>query len=523
MKKLLFILSISLVLFSCTEKKVAKRIILTTTSKEAAENYQEGMFRLDQMEYYEAQVNFKKALELDSNFSMAKIMYNLDNNPALNKKRLLDAYNNRGNLSEMESVIVTAAYEMTVNSDFAKADLMIDSLVKKYPDYYELYLVSADIKNQLNNSEGNLARLKEGLEVNPECYACAQFIPDVHSYNGGGWKVVNLLPVAKRNLEEAEKYYQLAAKIRPKAPATSRMYGNLYRSMGNLDKALEKYEESVTLNVEKTSLLLATYQMIGHVHLNKGEYEKAREYYKKYEVFMNEIQTKYGGELNVNERLALTYLYEKKYDEVIVDLNRLLTIIDAFPPSLNKLDKQMYIEEIKFATYGHSLREEEALASMNKMNNFLLEGQKLKIKNATNKNEINFIENGVKYETLKNDIFFNILFAHYEDAEKQLKQLETVATSLLTINPTAMDLFYEESGRLNLMEGKIKESIDYFTKSTGIDQHLYYYYFYALALKAQGDKVESDKIFTKITKDYFVNWQRAIVKELAKSQLNAGN
>jgi hypothetical protein len=44
-----------------------------------------------------------------------------------------------------------------------------------------------------------------------------------------------------------------------------------------------------------------------------------------------------------------------------------------------------------------------------------------------------------------------------------------------------------------------------------------------LALKAQGDKVESDKIFTKITKDYFVNWQRAIVKELAKSQLNAGN
>jgi hypothetical protein len=73
------------------------------------------------------------------------------------------------------------------------------------------------------------------------------------------------------------------------------------------------------------------------------------------------------------------------------------------------------------------------------------------------------------------------------------------------------------------MQGKIKESIDYFTKSTGIDQHLYYYYFYALALKAQGDKVESDKIFTKITKDYFVNWQRAIVKELAKSQLNAGN
>jgi hypothetical protein len=44
-----------------------------------------------------------------------------------------------------------------------------------------------------------------------------------------------------------------------------------------------------------------------------------------------------------------------------------------------------------------------------------------------------------------------------------------------------------------------------------------------LALKAQGNKPESDKIFTKITNNYFAQWQGAIVGELAKAQLNAGN
>jgi hypothetical protein len=44
-----------------------------------------------------------------------------------------------------------------------------------------------------------------------------------------------------------------------------------------------------------------------------------------------------------------------------------------------------------------------------------------------------------------------------------------------------------------------------------------------LALKAQGNKVESEKIFNKINSVYFVQWQVAIVKELAKAQLNASN
>ena len=527
MKNILSILIISITLLSCEEKKEAKRIPLTSSSKEAVENFNQGEFRQEQLEDNEANAHYKKAFELDSNFALAKINYNNQTDPADNKKRLVDAYNNRAKLSEIESVIVSIKYETTINNDYAKSDLMMDSLIKKYSDYYELYVYSAYIKNKLNNTDGCMNRFKEALKVNPECYAAALSLPDLHSLNGnplGSENYFNMLPLEKRNLDEAEKYFKLAAKIRPKAPATARMYGNLYRTKGDLDKALEKYQESIELNVEKTGLLTLSYMMVGHVYLNKGEYDKSREYYKKSEDFTIEIKHKYGGNPGVSERLALTYLYEKKYDETILEANKLLLKIDSLQtPERNKITNRFSIESIKFATYGHSLKEDEAQASINKLINHRVAYSNDQIKFATNQNEINRIKNSVKSDSLYFDIWFNVLFAHYEEAEKKIKDFEIVSAELLKTDPKAMNHYYSELGHLNLMEGKVKESIENFKKVIGLDDDVYYYYFYALALKAQGNKAESDQIFTNISNNSFVQWQAGIVKNLAKAQLNAGN
>ena len=526
MKYPLFIFCFVLMLFSCAEKKEAKRIPLTSTSKEAIENYNQGIFRHEQLENDEANVYYKKAYELDSNFAFAKINYNKQTDPADNKRRLIDVYNNRAKLSEIESVIVSIRYETSINNDFAKSDLMMDSLIKKYPDYYELYVYSGYIKNKLNNTDGCSNRFKEALKVNPDCYAAALSLPDLHSTNGtpSGAYYFNMFPVEKRNLDEAEKYFKLAAKIRPKAPATARMYGNLYRTKGDLDKALEKYQESETLNTEKSSLLAQSYQMLGHVYLNKGEYDKSREYYKKYEDFGIELRKKFGGNTGVSDRLALTYLYEKKYDETILEANKLLLKIDSLQtPERNKITNRFGIESLKFATYGHSLKEEEAQASMNKLINYRTAYKTDLIKLATNQNEINRIENAVKCDSLYYNIWFNILFAHYEEAEKKIKDFEIASAEQLKADPKAMNHYYDQLGYLNLMEGKVKESIENFKKVIGLEDDVYYYYFYALALKAQGNKAESDQIFTKISNNSFVQWQIGIVKNLAKAQLNAGN
>ena len=522
MKKILFILSLSLVLFSCAEKKAAKRIPLTTTSKEAAEKYQQGVFREEQLESEEANQNFKKALELDSNFAMAKVSYNSAIDPASNKKRLVDAYNNRASLSEIESVIVAAAYETWINSDFTKSDLMMDSLIKKYPDYYELYLLSANIKNKLNKTEDCLQRLKEALEVNPECYDAALTIPNLHSTSGNGTGNFFMLPIKKRNLEEAEKYFKLAAKIRPNAPSTSRMYGNLYRAKGDLDKSLEKYEESITLNVEKTSLLATSYLMVGHISLAKGDYEKSRDFYKK--AVSGTIKGTWSM-VSLSSYEILAFLYEKKYDEAISKSNNLLSRIDTLHESeYMKNNYRQYVEHFKFIIYSHSLKEQETLESLNKVVNYRAEKMKSDIEKAVDKTEITSIQAKKTSQDLSDNILYDILFAHYEDAEKKLKELELVSTEMLKKNPTSLDEFYKLSGYLSLMEGKGNEAIDFYKKvEKGLDEDIYHYYFYGLALKAQGNKIESDQIFTKISNNFFVQWQGAIVKNLAKAQLNAGN
>jgi tetratricopeptide (TPR) repeat protein len=476
------------------------------------------------MENDEGNALFKKALELDSNFALAKINYNNQLNPADNKRRLLEAYNNRTKLSEIESVIVAVKYENTINNDFSKSDLMMDSLIKKYPDYDELYVFSARIKNKLNNIDGSLKRYQEALEVNPACYSAALSIPAFHSSNGNAWNVFNMLPEGKRNLDEAEKYFKLAAKIRPQAPATARMYGNLYRTKGDLDKALEKYQESLSLNKERSSLMGDCYQMLGHVNIFKGDYEKSRDYYRKWNDFRIEMQNKYGGSEMVSDRITLTYLFEKKYDEVIVEANKLLLKVDSVQmPEVNKITTRYSIEQLKFATYAHSLKEEEAFASADKLNSYRVAFKNEQLKVATNQNEINRTENFVKSDSLNIKMWLNIIFAHYEDAEKMVKDFEQVSNEQLKTDPKAMNRYYNQLGYLNLMEGKVKESIDNFKKVIGLEDEIYFYYFYALALKAQGNEAESDKMFTKITNNYFVQWQGAIVRELAKAQLNATN
>ena len=122
MKNILICSAIILSLFSCATKKETKRIPLTTTSKEAAEYFNQGVFRQEQLENDEGNALFKKALELDSNFALAKINYNNQLNPADNKRRLIEAYNNRAKLSEMESVIVAVKYENTINNDHILRD-----------------------------------------------------------------------------------------------------------------------------------------------------------------------------------------------------------------------------------------------------------------------------------------------------------------------------------------------------------------------------------------------------------------
>jgi len=524
MKNLFIGLFIILGLGSCGSKKEVKLIPLTSTSKEAIENYRKAVFSASQMEYDEENQYFKKAFDLDSNFAMAKIMWNNDFKPGDNRRRLIEAYKNRSGLSEIESSIIAAQYENSINNDYKKRIQIIDSLINKYPDYYELYIISADIKERANDAEGALKRYKEALVVNPDCYEAALNIPDLHVYLGNSKRLrsINLLPVKKRNESEALKYFELASKIRPTAASTPRLLGHFYRSKNELDKALSEYQKAVKLNTDSLSIFLAlTYNAIGHVYLLKGDYLKARESYEKF-IHIGALED--TSRIFSPNAIPLSYLYEKKYEEAIEEASKSINKIEKIKKeSINKNFALFGMQTIIYVAYSHSLKEEEALASLEKLNSYRIKNKEIDLANLVDQKQLENIENTDKINSLNLNINHNILFAHYEEAEKQLIELEKMSKEMLKMNPLSMNEFYKFSAHLNLMKGNINESIDFFNKYSGLDQDKYYYYFYALALKAQGNKAESDKIFTQIADESFVVWQNAIVRDLAKAQVNAGN
>ena len=523
MKNLFIGLFIILGLGSCASKKEVKLIPLTSTSKEAIENYRKAVFSASQLEYNEENEYFKKAFDLDSNFAMAKIMWNNDSKPGDNRKRLIEAYNNRAGLSDIESSIIAAQYENSINNDYKKRIQIIDSLINKYPDYYELYIISADIKERANDAEGALKRYQEALVVNPDCYEAALGIPDLHVYIGNTKRLrnINLLPVKKRNESEALKYFELANKIRPNAPSTARMLGNFYRRKNDLDKALSEYQKAVQLTTDSlSSFLTNTYTSIGHVYLLKGDYLKARESYVK-SIHIGALED--TSSIYSTSAIPVSYLYEKKYEEAIEEAMKGINEIEKEKESINKNSSLFQMQNIIYVSYSHSLKEEEALASLEKLNSYRKKNKEINLANLVDQKQLENLENTDKINSLNLNINHDILFAHYEEAEKQLIELEKISKEMLKMNPLSMNGFYKFSAHLNLMKGNINEAIDFFNKYSGLDQDKYYYYFYALALKAQGNKVESDKIFTQIADESFVGWQQAIVRDLAKAQVNAGN
>ena len=84
-----------------------------------------------------------------------------------------------------------------------------------------------------------------------------------------------------------------------------------------------------------------------------------------------------------------------------------------------------------------------------------------------------------------------------------------------------MNELHKFSGYLNLMEGDPYASIDSYSNLTDVvlTADNYHMYFFALAKKAVGESEESEKIFITLANDNFAQWQNAIVKNLAKAQI----
>jgi hypothetical protein len=139
-----------------------------------------------------------------------------------------------------------------------------------------------------------------------------------------------------------------------------------------------------------------------------------------------------------------------------------------------------------------------------------------------NEDQKNRLLTNQKKQGISMQIWYNILFGNYEDARSLINEFKIISESQLSYNPNSMNEFHKYSGYLNLMEGDPEEAIKSYSNlskevMTGDSYHVY---FLALAKKAIGEVEESNLILSELANDNFATWQNAIVKNLAKSQIN---
>ena len=178
----------------------------------------------------------------------------------------------------------------------------------------------------------------------------------------------------------------------------------------------------------------------------------------------------------------------------------------------------------KFLCYSHNQQESESLEEINSYvsyRNDNLENNKESLNSKQYKLQKDNINN--ELETLK--AWHDILFGRYDNARRKLDLVKQYGNSQLSSNNAALYDYNALSGMIYLNEGDFEKAKIEFEKNIGqtigylvLDTE-YFDYFYALALKGTGNNDEASKVLNRIANNNFYGYKRALVRDLAKSQI----
>ena len=510
-------LTFSVALYTATIfAQETKLIPLTTNSEKALELMRTVMANAEEFRGNDNPPLLEEILRLDPNFYYAKT-YNsllLENNTY--RTNLNNAYENRSNVSEIEEKIIEATYQQYINLNTVLADKIIDDLVSKYPDYYQLRLLSADLKNDLMDPYAKDIRYAEILEQNPNSFPALFRRAQLHFPVDND--IVNF-PIEERDLELATSLLLQAASVQPKNPGPQRFLGNVYRGQNNLSMAKQAYESSRLLLGEPdeidfrySNILL----MLGHVETFSGNYKDARKLYDNSIEFLNFRQKPTYFQFPV-----FTYFYERDYEQAIIAFSKMRSEINTSDQDQEwKTENITLMEENIFVSHLHNSNEQGANKSLQQIAGF-------------KRNELNsYLTSGASREQLlalknNNDIYLqelrlwkDIIFGA-SNVEQQLNRLKTLLEKNLAQDPNAMTLYHKYSGYAAIMAGDDQAAIRHYSVISNIemDDDNYHSYFYAIALRGSGDTEKSSAILKRVAENTFATRGAALVQMLAKRQL----
>ena len=499
MNKIFNVVFITIFIFSACSKTSIIELPITTQSPKALEYYKKAMLSEQVGDDFEKRQYLDSALVLDPKFVMALDRYeSLDPIKKREQREMAKSLQNTVTDAEQLMLKIRHAYR-DGNMDDALENSK--SLVKNYSNAYESYVWLGQVQSDRYELDDAITNLKKAIELNPSCYQAYSLLMGHHI--AAGTQV--MLPEEKRDIKLGMKYSDELIRIRGDHGFPYHFKANVYRQLGEFEKAKPLYEKSIQkrkgLSSEATAYLVS-----GHNFMFSGDLKTARERYAK----AIKLTKTADSWFFLNLYLTYSYIFDNDYLGAIDNISNVERRLDERGfDEVTLLQRKGQASWQKMICYAHNQMEEDAY-------NALEQGSAFSEKRARLLNDEN-TRRSVRSDKLFETAWVNILFGKYEEAKKNLAKLKEMQEK--RNDPTAMYGYYGLTGMTHLMEGNYQEAVDNFKK--GNENNIYFNYFKGISLRAVGQEERAIKTFQDIAKINFSNWNIAIVKRLAQKQLTS--
>jgi len=325
-----FVLLVATLLVACAanEGETAEKMPVTTSSKEAMKDFEQGRLLFEKLRAQESRQHFEDAIKKDPDFGLACIYCALAQPSAKGFfKRLDQAVATTEKVSEGERLYIEG-FKAGVDGFPTKQQELYGELVAKYPNDERAHTFLGNSLFGTQKYDKAIEHYEKATTINPDFS---------QPYNQMGYAYRFL-----EKYDKAEASFKKYVELIPDDPNPYDSYGELLMKTGRFDESIAQYQKALEVNpgFVASHLGIAT-------NLNfKREYDKARAQLKKL----------YGMARNDGERrvalfaLAVSYGDEGNPEEGIAQVKKQFAIAEKVNDPANMA--------ADFAATGNILMEE---------------------------------------------------------------------------------------------------------------------------------------------------------------------
>jgi len=490
-------------IISCS-KTMDVPLPITSANEKALALYNRGYNHLTQNEGLEAKNLFEQALSLDPELILANL-YVPETDPNKRKNYRDHAIAKKNNGSEAERLRVNM-YVADRDGRLIDAVNFSKELVNKYPNSSEAYTILGNAYTAVQDFDNAIVQYNKALKINSEQYLAWRGLAS-HQVNIGGNL---LLPKERQTKALALKYTKGMIKTRPKAAFSYQVRANVERQYSDFKAAKPIYQKMVDVADETGSALKGSgYNVMAHNYLFSGDAETARKNYDR----AIAIAKRPIAVVNLSFYKFNSYLFQNDYEgalRIVQDLGNKLNTLEFTEASLNQ--QKARVEFMKFLAYAQDQQKEDASNALKARKNYAAAAMTLMDVDEVTQRNFNAFN-------AQMEAWYYILFGEYDKAEEQLAELYTIASKIQS--PSGLDNYNALSGMVRLFSGDAQGAVSYFNDNINPENYQYYAYFKGLALKGTGEDAKARAIFNYIANYNFNSWEAALVRSLAKNQLES--